>query len=719
MQIDRKVNLIIEPLLKSLIFKKTLSQEDLKTVLDITIQKVVHTIHAQAITLFLLGEDDRIHFSYVYFSPNLYRGNKELERIYVLKKKNLEKLSLEKGSGIVGRVISTGQKSVSLDVKKDPDFYGEVDMTGGFVTKSMITVPLKTDRVIGAIQVINKEEETGTEGSFFTREDVYLLEEVAGYSAKIIQKVNFPDIEFSEKELASYVAQLTKHPYIELGSDFKPDPELMGLVGPENLKRYQLFPLKKLGEKELRVVLSNPLDYQTIESFEYATRLRAKEIVVSSRSEILKIIDNYLASIGMKRSDTLDVTEKVREQYETVTETEKIQMEGERVDEDSAPIIQLANQLIEEAFAKGASDIHVEPFEDAVVVRYRVDGILKEYHKLPRQAHGALVARYKIMSSLNIAERRLPQDGRIKFKNFSRNKVDIELRVSTAPMAWGEKVVMRLLDKSGTMLGMDKLGFSERNLQIYRDLIKKPFGMILNVGPTGSGKTSTLYSALHEINKPEINIQTAEDPVEYMLRGINQLQVRHDIGLTFAQALRSFLRQDPDIIMVGEIRDLETAEVAIEAALTGHLLFSTLHTNDAATTVTRFIDMGVEPFLVSSTLLGVCAQRLLRRLCDCKESYVPSPEEASASGIPTGFTFYRPKGCDKCDGVGYKGRLGVHEILTLNEEIKTLINKKASSEEINRAALNNGMVSLFQDGLNKALAGITSLSEVFRVLRAE
>jgi type IV pilus assembly protein PilB len=348
-----------------------------------------------------------------------------------------------------------------------------------------------------------------------------------------------------------------------------------------------------------------------------------------------------------------------------------------------------------------------------------VDGVCRVALKLPPNSLKALISRLKIMANLNIAERRLPQDGRIKFKEFTRTGIDIDLRVAMGPMVFGEKVVMRILDKTSTSVGLEMMGYSEHNLAIYQELVKSPYGMVLHVGPTGSGKTTTLYAALNYINDPGINIQTAEDPVEYMLFGINQMQMRKEIGLTFSNALRCYLRQDPDVILVGEIRDLETAEIAIEASLTGHLLFSTLHTNDAAGTVTRFLDMGIQPFLVSSSLLLVCAQRLLRRLCPkCKEAYDPSDEEIQIlDDLAQGATLFKAKGCEACNGTGYKGRIGTHEILTMNDAIKEAVLRSASSEEIREEALKNGMIPVYKDSLEKAAKGITSIEEVLRVVR--
>lgn len=712
MALQDNLDSIINPLIKSLIAKKTVDAKDIDAVLNITIQKVVHSISALAITLFVVAKDDRIHFSKVYYSSVLYEGDEELEKAFREKKEEMEKVTLDKNRGIVGKVISTGKSYFCQDAKSDPNFYSQIDGKTGFETKSMMTVPLKFgDKIIGAIQVLNKY---GVEGiTFFSQEDLAFLEEVANYSARIINKVNFPDTEFPEEELASYVAQITKHSYIDVAK-LEIDKSLMNLIIPEHLKKYPIFPIKKLTPNTLRVVLENPLEYQQIESWEIATGFRAKEILVGTKSGIKKVIDDYLISIGEANvSDISDAASQVGEQYgEAGVETVDL---GETVSEESAPIIKLANQIIEDAFFKGASDIHVECFEKEVLIRFRVDGVLKEVLKLPIKSSKALVARFKIMANLNIAEKRLPQDGRIKFKFFTKKKMDIELRVSVAPLIWGEKVCMRILDISGSLMGLAQMGYSESNEKIYRDLITKPYGMILHVGPTGSGKTSTLYAAINEINHPDINIQTAEDPVEYMLKGINQMQMKKEIGLTFSSALRCFLRQDPDVILVGEIRDLETAEIAVEAALTGHLLFSTLHTNDAATTVTRFIEMGIEPFLVSGTVLGVCAQRLLRRLCkNCKKPLSISPEirDKFKVPLPPDVEYYGPVGCDKCNNTGYKGRIGVHELLTMNDALREAVNKRFAAEIIHKLAIENGMVSLFDDGMLKAKMGITSLEEV-------
>ncbi len=394
----------------------------------------------------------------------------------------------------------------------------------------------------------------------------------------------------------------------------------------------------------------------------------------------------------------------------------EVELKDDDVSEESGPIIQLANRIIEDAYFSGTSDIHVEPQEKEVIVRNRIDGVCHENLRLPKKVGPALVARLKIMCNLDISERRLPQDGRIVFKQYTKKNLDLDLRVSTAPLNHGEGVVMRILDKQKSTLPLPALGFSEENLSRYRDCIRQPYGMILHCGPTGSGKSMTLYSALNEINTPDIVIRTAEDPIEYTLPGLNQMQMHRQIGLTFASALRAFLRQDPDIILVGEIRDKETAGIAVEAALTGHLLISTLHTNDAPGTVARLVDMGVEPFMISSSLLCVCAQRLMRRVCkQCRMPYTPEGREKEimekAIGGSGQIFKHNPKGCPKCGGSGYKGRVGIHELMVTNEELAEAINKEMESSELKKIAMRAGMKTLHQDSLLKVKEGLATIEE--------
>jgi len=389
---------------------------------------------------------------------------------------------------------------------------------------------------------------------------------------------------------------------------------------------------------------------------------------------------------------------------------------GENLGEDSGPVVAMASKIIEDAYFQGASDIHLSPQEKELVVRFRVDGGTREYLRLPRKFGPSLIARIKIMCNLDISERRLPQDGRIVFKQFTKKSLDIDLRVSTAPLNHGEGAVMRILDKQKSTLPLPQLGFSDENLATYRDCIRQPYGMILHCGPTGSGKSMTLYSALGEINTPDMVIRTAEDPIEYTLPNLDQMQMHRQIGLTFASALRAFLRQDPDVILVGEIRDQETAGIAIEAALTGHLLLSTLHTNDAPSTVARLTDMGIEPFMISSSLICVCSQRLMRRLCKvCKEEVQLEGNAAQIMERAVGWSGKvfkaRAKGCPACGSSGYKGRVGIHELLTASEELTSAINKEADTATLKGICMRNGMKTLHQDSMLKVKMGLTSMEE--------
>ena len=486
-------------------------------------------------------------------------------------------------------------------------------------------------------------------------------------------------------------------------------------VGPSTFERVPqdfcqenlVIPVGMLGDL-LLIAFANP--------FEVTLPIKIQEMTGKKVVRLLgreKDIRDKFSKGNDQASGFDDVVQKIGAEYGADTEAD---IKDEEVSEESGPIIQLSNRIIEDAFYLGTSDIHIEPQEKEVIVRYRVDGICQEKLRLPAKVGPALIARLKIMCNLDISERRLPQDGRIVFKQYTKKSLDIDLRVSTAPLNHGEGVVMRILDKQKSTLPLPALGFTEENLAKYRDVIRQPYGMILHCGPTGSGKSMTLYSALNEINTPDIVIRTAEDPIEYTLSGINQMQMHRQIGLTFASALRSFLRQDPDIILVGEIRDKETAGIAVEAALTGHLLISTLHTNDAPGTIARLTDMGVEPFMISSSLLCVCAQRLMRRVCkQCRVPYQPEGREKELLEKAIGWTGqiykHHPKGCPKCSGNGYKGRLGIHELMVNNEELVSAINKGCESGELKKIAIRGGMKTLHQDSLLKVKDGLTTLEE--------
>ena len=470
-----------------------------------------------------------------------------------------------------------------------------------------------------------------------------------------------------------------------------------------------VLPVGSIGEYVL-VAFANPFELTVSSQIQDLTGKRVVPFLAREKDIREKL------SAGSMRNDEQfhDVVKAVGDEYgEKDVDLDASDAESE----ESAPIIQLANRIIEDAFVAGTSDIHIEPSENEITVRYRVDGNCSVKLKLPARVGPALVARLKIMSNLDISERRLPQDGRIIFKQFTKKNIDIDLRVSTAPLNWGEGVVMRILDKQKSTLPLPALGFSQENLARYRDVIRQPYGMILHCGPTGSGKSMTLYSALNEINAPDIVIRTAEDPIEYTLAGINQMQMHRQIGLTFASALRAFLRQDPDIILVGEIRDKETANIAVEAALTGHLLLSTLHTNDAPSTIARLTDMGIEPFMISSSLLCVCAQRLMRRVCKvCRKAYEPEGREKEILEKALGWKggqIYKAntKGCSRCNNTGYKGRVGIHELMTISEQLIEAINQGKESAEIKKIAMGNGMKTLHQDSMLKVTEGLSTMEE--------
>ncbi len=486
-------------------------------------------------------------------------------------------------------------------------------------------------------------------------------------------------------------------------------PELpIERVSYEFLKNNVIFPIS-LEDNTLVVAISEPQALDVLEALESSLGYNIKP-VLARKDLILKHLESTFASreATMKRVIE-DVEEDLTlETYEEVDHLKDLAHEK--------GIIKLVNLIIENAVRDRASDIHIEPEEGYLRVRYRIDGVLYEKETLPIRMHPAVTSRIKLMASINIAERRLPQDGRIEGR-FADKEIDI--RVSTIPTVHGEGIVMRLLDRESSFITLENLGFDEELLRIYNRLIHQPYGMILITGPTGSGKSTTLYASLDRINSPEKKIITIEEPVEYIMRGINQINVRPKIGLTFASGLRHIVRQDPDIIMVGEIRDQETASIAIHAALTGHLLFSTLHTNDAPGAITRLIDMGVENYLVSSTLIGVVAQRLVRRICPyCKYSY-NVPEELREEFSLEETTLWRGKGCKECATTGYRGRIAIFELLTINDEIRQMIMDKATSGEIREKAIEMGMRTLREDGIIKAKKGITTLDEVLRVTQVE
>src|SRR5262245_45141935 len=532
----------------------------------------------------------------------------------------------------------------------------------------------------------------------------------------ILVRLNF----ITEDSLVSFLSKQYAIPAITV-AQVDPDPDVLKLVPEQIAKKHGVLPIKRMGNT-LTLAMADPTNVFALDDVGFMTGLQIQP-VVASEAAIRKAFER-LYETGASVTDMMSELEEADTDVEVVEGGEEAFTKADIFDlkesADEAPVVRLINMILTDAIRRGASDIHLEPYEKVFRVRFRIDGVLHEIMTPPKRLEAALTSRVKIMATLDIAERRLPQDGRIKLRYHQR---EIDFRVSTLPTIFGEKTVMRLLDKEALQLDLTKLGFDGWSLEQFRKAIRSPHGMILITGPTGSGKTTTLYSAIHTINSPEINIMTAEDPVEYNLKGVNQLQVNDEIGRTFASALRSFLRQDPDVILVGETRDLETAQIAIRAALTGHLVLSTLHTNDCPSTVARLLDMGVPPFLVSSSLLLVLAQRLARKVCrDCREPYegdeeslAPYGHVARASGR---VTLYRGRGCQACSFTGMKGRVAIYETMPASPEIRDLIMRNADVSEIREAARSQGMKTLRQNGLDKVLDGITTVDEVLRVTLA-
>jgi len=513
-----------------------------------------------------------------------------------------------------------------------------------------------------------------------------------------------------EQELLAFLGRQFNVPVVDL-SKYEINPEVVRLLPEEMVQKNLALPINRVGAK-LIVAVADPSNMAIIDAIGFKTGY-AVELVLASEKDITTAINKYFD----QSMDFKDIISELDEDLEVVRE-EDFEATDQESRVDDAPVVKLANFVLTDAIKRRASDIHIEPYEKEFRVRYRVDGVLYEVMRPPLKLRNALSSRLKIMSSLDIAERRLPQDGRIKLKVGKGREMDF--RVSVLPTIYGEKIVLRLLDKASLQLDMTKLGFEVESLKDFQEAIHRPFGMILVTGPTGSGKTTTLYSALADLNKTTDNISTAEDPVEYNFAGINQVQIKEEIGLTFAAALRSFLRQDPDIIMVGEIRDYETAEIGVKAALTGHLVLSTLHTNDAPSTVTRLLNMGIEPFLVSSSLNLILAQRLARRICqNCKEELKIPPKALLDAGMkPERLKFARPsrgKGCDDCNGTGFRGRVALYEVMPVKEDLKDLILRGGSALEVKREAIRLGMKTLRQSGLSKLEEGVTTLEEVLRV----
>jgi type IV pilus assembly protein PilB len=703
-------------LLIKVISRAAPSRADVASVIELVASKIVEALQAQSMTFYIV-EGNNICFRQIYYSPSLWADDPSREQFF---RENAEKLLATKiplGRGIVGQVIATGEPIFYRNTASQPPLPPTVSQPSGFEVHSTLTVALKTTITFGAIQVLNKEVDAGTGGNF-TEKDLALLQEVAEYSSTLIHRMVDPQFVPNAEDAARFVARLTELPLITKVEDLEIDEKLVLAIGDQIIRSEGVFPYKRLGPSSVAVVMTNPLDYLRREMFTQRTDTSIDEVSVVSAPTFDLLLKRYFKdakSIQVTQADiNIDAAaEAIATSYDTDgTELSMADLEKE----DSAPIIQLTNRIVEDAYLSGASDIHIEPTEKDLLIRYRIDGLCRDKLRLPKQAGGALVARLKIMSNLDISERRLPQDGRIIFKRFTKKNVDIDLRVATGPVTHGEKVVMRILDKAKSALPLTDLGFTEENLNKYLDCIRQPHGMILHCGPTGSGKSMTLYSALNEINSRDVNIQTAEDPIEYTLAGLNQTQMNRQIGLTFARALRAYLRMDPDVILVGEIRDQETAQIAVEAALTGHLLVSTIHSNDAPSTIMRIGELGIEPFNVSSSMVCVCAQRLVRRVCsNCKVPYQPQGREREILEKAIGWSGQvfkaNLRGCPTCSGVGYKGRIGIHELMVNCEELTEAINKQVETAALKRIAIHNGMKTLHVDSMLKVKSGNVSFEE--------
>jgi type IV pilus assembly protein PilB len=517
----------------------------------------------------------------------------------------------------------------------------------------------------------------------------------------------------AEEELTRMLAKQYRVPAVDL-SKVSVDQKILKLIPPNVANKHLVLPLRRVG-RMLTVAMTNPTDFSAIDDLKFITKLEIEPVIVGEYT-LRKHLEQYYGAAGEDAQIAGLLEEWGDDDVEVIEDSDDEDYSALAAEIESAPVVKFINGLLTDAVMKGVSDIHIEPFEKEIRVRYRIDGALEEVMKPPLKMKAALTSRLKILSDLNIAERRVPQDGRIKLK--LRNKV-VDFRVSTLPVIFGEKIVLRILDKGNLTFDLTKFGFEPKAEKDFMWAIQRPYGMVLVTGPTGSGKTTTLYSALSQINTIDTNIMTAEDPVEYNIHGINQVLVRTEIGMGFEVALKAFLRQDPNIIMVGEIRDIGTGSIAIKAALTGHLVLSTLHTNDTASTITRMIDMGLEPFNVASALNLVSAQRLGRRICtNCKVEAQYEEEYLRAAKVDLGWasstTFYKGEGCDQCGGSGYKGRSGFYEVMIITSSLRKAIMNEMSSDELRELAVSEGMLTLRDDGLKKVERGTTTLDEVVK-----
>ncbi len=524
----------------------------------------------------------------------------------------------------------------------------------------------------------------------------------------------------SEEEIAQALSRQVGYPYIDL-DQFEVYPEVISLIPADVAKKHMVMPIHRI-RSFLTLAMVDPTDLEVIEDIRFRTGLSIQP-VIASESGVMNAINKYYGTADALKVKKIveDIELAADSRINIVEEQENVDLEEMQTSSDEAPIITLVNTTFIDAIKKGASDVHFEPYEQQFRIRYRIDGDLYEQVNLPLKFRSPVLSRVKILSNMDIAEKRLPQDGRIKMRVKLENgkRKEVDMRVSSLPTMFGEKIVARILDKEMLKLDLTQLGFEPESLEKFKEAIERPWGIVLVTGPTGSGKTNTLYSAVSALNTLDTNIMTAEDPVEFYIPGINQVQVKEEIGLTFAASLRTFLRQDPDIMLVGEMRDLETVDIAIKAALTGHLVFSTVHTNDAASTIIRLVNMNVEPFLIADSVVLIAAQRLVRRVCKkCAQPH-KLPEKAL---LDMGFekdefrdlNILKPKGCEVCNNTGYKGRVGLYEVMPINDDIREMILNRSQSREIKKKAIEQGMITLRRSGLTKIKSGVTSVEEVLR-----
>ncbi len=732
---EQRIDKVMNTLVRYLTRKEAVRESQLDTVFRLTLGKIVEPISAEVILVYKLEADGQSSMAHLFYSRTLFRNHPDLEEKFNQSLGTLGKTKIAAGQGIVGRALSAKKPITSLDASNDRDFLDHLGKATGYQVRTMLTVPIMDgeEHVFGAIQVMNKDPDSGEE--FFSYQDLKLVETMAAYLGRLMHLVADPEIERTDDEIAGYYARMAKTEVVDPTNkeQFEWDPKLWGLVTTDVIRKYKILPVRMLSGKGVQVVMVNPTDLTKRSGFESATDLRIEEAWVATEGKIDEVIEQVSGQQAKSAVTNQDMAALIGQlEVEEGAEDDNKKSggdDGEGEGENDTGLMKLVNQIIEQAYLRGVSDIHIEPHpEKDVLVRYRIDGVCQKFTTIPRRFARAIISRLKIMSDLDIAEKRKPQDGKIKFKKFG--KVDIELRVATLPTQGGvEDCVMRILAASKP-IPLDKMGFAPEKYESFVKVIQQPYGLCLVVGPTGSGKTTTLHSAMGFINTPERKIWTAEDPVEITQDGLRQVQVHPKIGFTFERALRAFLRADPDVIMIGEMRDKETAEAGIEASLTGHMVFSTLHTNSAPETVTRLLDMEIDPYSFGDSLLGVLAQRLMRRLCDkCRKPVEPTPELLAEYRTEFGFDeawqrfdldnnavlFEKGAGCAKCGKSGYKGRMGIHEFMTCSDDIRSIIYRSGKVAEITAQAKAEGMTTLKQDGIRKVLQGLSDIFEVRRV----